>query len=205
MTFQLQFFCESQWEILVTVFSFYFWRHRKKSFIQKKKKKENFTEMNFWELAVWNMYFSQTDTMTSCHLLTCVIPLCLLRQSYCTSEIHEKRHHSQSKNPSIRVVVELSAGPDSTFVSLSTNISLNLFPALLSSLTLYLVKKHTDTCTPLFLSQWNLSGEYMLLRLNISNHSSQLQCIFCKQIEFPTQCSKGMMQLCSPRSSHLFL
>lgn len=33
------------------------------------------------------------------------------------------------------MVVELSAGPDSTFVALSTNISLNLFPALLSSLT----------------------------------------------------------------------
>lgn len=82
-----------------------------------------------------------------------------------------KKTSFPKENPSIRVVVELSAGPDSTFVSLSTNISLKLFPAQLSSLTLYLVKKYTETCTPLFLSQWNLSGKYMLLRLNVSNHS----------------------------------
>lgn len=40
--------------------------------------------------------------------------------------------------------VAQSAGPDPTFVSVSTNISLKLFPALLSTLTLYSVKKLTE-------------------------------------------------------------
>lgn len=51
--------------------------------------------------------------------------------------------------------------------------------------SLFLVKKHIDTCTPLFLSQWNLSGVYMLLRLNLSNHSSQFQCIFASRSSSP--------------------
>lgn len=122
---------------------------KKKSLIQQRK---NFLWTRTLENSLCETYFSQTDRMTSCHLETCVIPLCLPRQSYCTSEIHLKASFPKEKNlqsewlSNFRLV-------QMTFVSLSTNISLNLSPALLSSLTLYLVKKHTDTCTPLFLSQ----------------------------------------------------
>lgn len=89
------------------------------------------------------------------------------------------------------MVVELSAGQDATFVSLSTNISLNLFPALLSSLTLYLVKKHTDTCTSLISEpvkpEWRVhaaAAQRQQPQLTTSVH-------FRKQIEFPHTRLKG--------------
>lgn len=84
------------------------------------------------------------------------------------------------------MVVELSAGQDATFVSLSTNISLNLFPALLSSLTLYLVKKHTDTCTSLISEpvkpEWRVQRQQPQLTTSVH---------FRKQIEFPHTRLKG--------------
>ncbi|MEQ2225055.1 hypothetical protein ILYODFUR_013586 [Ilyodon furcidens] len=96
-----------------------------------------------------------------------------------------KRHHSQSKqkNPSIRVVVTLSAGPDPTFVSLSTNISLKLFPALLSTLTLYSVKKLTEDLHTLISEP--VKPEWKVHAAAAHNFSAFLFFLFCSRIEFP--------------------
>lgn len=83
------------------------------------------------------------------------------------------------------MVVERSADPDSTFVALSTNISLNLFPALRSSLTVLGEEAYghlhiliSEPVNP----EWSVhaaAAEHERPRLTASLH-------FCKPIEFPS-------------------